>query len=192
MYSPKNWSIFKLKDLFDIETGVDLIYGDLEDGEYPVIGHCEFNHGITRYTKKLDDYKLYDHTKTISLGDRGTFIAYTQPQDFYIGTRVKALTAKFPETNIYVLMFIATCINLEQYKFCYGRNATNKTPNIEIKLPVNTKGEPNWQFMEDFIKEKYKKAKKRTTTKIKTKPDSLDVSDWTDFKISDFNDCLLW
>ena len=190
MYNPKGWCVFKLKDLFDIETGVDLIYGDLEDGEYPVIGHCEFNHGITRYTKKLDDYKLYNHTKTISLGDRGTFIAYVQPQDFYIGTRVKALTARFSEANIYILMFIATCINLEQYKFCYGRNATNKTPNIEIKLPTTSKGKPDWKFMENFIKKKYKKEEKKTTTKIKSLSSFLlDVSSWKTFKISELFAC---
>src|SRR5574344_825558 len=113
------WQTFKLRDLFIIETGKDLIYGELNNGAYPVVGHCEFNHGITCYTEKLKNYILYDHNKSISLGDRGNFIAYVQPCDFYIGTRVKVLISKYIEANTFNLMFITSCINLEKYKFCY-------------------------------------------------------------------------
>ena len=147
-----NWQYFLLKELFDIETGTDLIYQEQEEGEYPVVGHNESNHGITCYVKRLENRRLYDHKKTISLGDRGCFIAYVQPQDFYIGTRVKALISKFKEANIYNLQFVSTLINQEQFKFCYGRNATSKTPEITVKLPVKNTGEPDWDYMENYIK----------------------------------------
>lgn len=151
-----NWQVFQIKDIFNIETGSDLIYREQEHGELPVVGHKANNHGITCTIEKIDDRKLYNHTKTISLGDRGAFTAYVQHQDFYIGTRVKALISKSSKANMYNLLFIATIINLESFKYNYGRNATDKIPKILIKLPaiLNDDGtyEPDYQYMEDYIK----------------------------------------
>lgn len=148
----ENWKKFKLGELFEIETGTDLIYQDQIEGGYPVVGHNESNNGVTCLIQKVEGRRLYDHNITISLGDRGCFIAYVQPRDFYIGTRVKALISKFKEANIYNLQFVSTLINQEHFKFCYGRNATSKIPEIVIKLPVKNTDEPDWQFMENYIK----------------------------------------
>lgn len=184
-----NWHTFKLSEIFyKPDTGKDLIYRELVEGTYPVIGHCKEDNGVTAWTEKLDDYKLYDHQKTISLGDRGCFVAYVQPLDFYIGTRVKALTSRNKNSNIYQLQFIATCINLEQFKFCYGRNATDKVSDIKIKLPAtfnNDKYEPDWLYMEKYIKESTKKLPK---TQNKNFEKSFDISKWRDFKIKNIFD----
>lgn len=184
-----NWHTFKLSEVFyEPDTGKDLIYRELTEGKYPVIGHCKENNGVTAWTEKLDDYKLYNHQKTISLGDRGCFVAYVQPLDFYIGTRVKALTSRNKSSNIYQLQFIATCINLEQFKFCYGRNATDKVSDIKIKLPAileNGKYEPNWLYMEKYIKESTQSLPK---TKNKNPKINLKISEWHDFKIKNIFD----
>ena len=54
-------------------------------------------------------------------------------------------------------MFLITIINREQYRYSYGRKASQKKlKNSKIKLPAikNAQGEyePDWQFMEDYIK----------------------------------------
>lgn len=151
----QNWSTFTLGDLFDIYTGKDLIYSSLTYGEYPVIGHKAENNGITAYTEKLRGYTLYDNTTTISLGDRGNFFAAVQSKPFYIGTRVKALTAKF-RSNIHILLFIATLINKESFRFSYGRNSCDRTDNITIKLPsinINGKLFPDLDYIEKLTKQ---------------------------------------
>lgn len=179
-----NWRTFKLSEIFyEPDTGKDLIYRDLIKGEYPVIGHCKEDNGVTCWTEKLDNYKLYNHQKTISLGDRGCFIAYVQPLDFYIGTRVKALTSRNKDSNIYQLQFIATCINLEQFKFCYGRNATDKVTDIKIKLPAklkNGKYEPDWLYMEKYIIESTKQLPKTNNVSSKS---NIDIQNWKAFSL---------
>lgn len=150
-----NWKPFKLGELFNIDTGKDLIYSSLIYGEYPVIGHKAENNGITAYTEKLDGYTLYDNISTISLGDRGSFFAAVQSKPFYIGTRVKALTAKF-RSNTHILLFIATLINKESFRFSYGRNSCDRTDNITIKLPsinINGKLFPDLDYIEILTKE---------------------------------------
>jgi len=151
LINTEHWKWFEIRELFDVDTGKDLLYYTLQNGEYPVIGHKALDNGVTCTTQELDGYILYDNTKTISLADRGNFYATVQLEHFYIGTRVKALKAKF-DSNIYRLLFICTLINKEQFRFSYGRNCCANTETLKIKLPVNTQEFPDWKFMEDYIK----------------------------------------
>lgn len=169
-----DWKWFYLKELFSIDTGKDLIYSELEHGVYPVIGHKAEDNGVTAYTTYLSTYKLYDYNKTISLADRGNFYATVQSHDFYVGTRVKALVAKF-DANVVRLLFICVSINKEQYRFCYGRNCCDRIDQFQIKLPVTSKGTPDWQYMETFVKDQIipqlpKKAQKVWLQKYETAP----------------------
>jgi len=55
--------------------------------------------------------------------------------------------------NKFIGLFLQTIINLEQFRYSYGRKFNQiKIRSTKIKLPVNKKGEPDWQFMEDYIK----------------------------------------
>ncbi len=50
-------------------------------------------------------------------------------------------------------MFINTILMKEKYKWSYGRKPkNNKVYDTIIKLPVDEKGEPDWVFMENYIK----------------------------------------
>lgn len=152
----ENWQEFKIGDLFKTYTGGDLIIGNIVEGDIPVISHSATNNSVKVYSQNIPSKKLFDHNKTISLADRGTFFATIQPEDFYIGTRVKALEALNENITKYMLMFIATIINNEKYKFSYGRNCTDNLDTVIIKLPTlkldNGDFQPDWQFMEDYTK----------------------------------------
>ena len=192
-----NWKWFYLKELFSIDTGKDLIYSDLTYGEFPVIGHKAENNGVTAHTTYLSTHKLYDYNKTISLADRGNFFATVQSHDFYVGTRVKALIAKF-DANIHRLLFICVLINKEQYRFCYGRNCCDRIDVFRIKLPVTPEGTPDWQYMETFVKDQIipqlpKKAQKVWLKKYDQTPKKdmkiqLNTKDWKWFRYDEIFD----
>lgn len=156
------WGNFRLKELFNIYTGRDIIISNIKEGKYPIVTHSIEKNGIGAYTQKLDNRRLFNHNNTLSLADRGNFYAYTQYHDFYIGTRVKALELKNDFCDKYILQFLATSINKQEVRFSYGFNATNKTDDIKILLPIDEKGEPHWDYMSKFMKkieqEKLEKA----------------------------------
>lgn len=145
------WQFYKLSDLFKIETGKDLLYYSSLRGKNPVIGHSAINNGVVAYTEDLIAYHLYNHKNSLTLADRGNFFATTQPQDYYLGTRTKALVARFEKVNTEILLFIATVINKEAYRFSYGRVASKRTGDIKVKLPTKN-NKPDWDFMTSFIK----------------------------------------
>jgi hypothetical protein len=150
--SEKEWKDFLLTELFDIFTGGDLIISRIQKGEIPIISHSILNNGIAEWTAPINGQKLFSAIDTISLADRGNFYAFTQKIDFYIGTRVKALQAKLPNPNNFILQFICAQINKQSDKFSYGNNATGGIGKLKILLPINVKSEPDFLYMENYIK----------------------------------------
>lgn len=152
-----NFKSFKIggeNGLFIISTGRDVIIGNTQQGEIPLISHQHDNNGITKYIKRLDDRKLFNHKDTIALADRGVFLATTQCQDFHIGTRVKALTFKDGEHSEKIRLYFVVAINKLQIFFKeYLSNATDKLPELSIMLPVNSKGRIDYDYMERYISE---------------------------------------
>ncbi|MBK1971660.1 restriction endonuclease subunit S [Campylobacter sp. TTU_617] len=153
------WREFKINEIFNVYTGGDLILSKIKKGNIPIISHSVLNNGISSWSSQIKDRKIFNYKTTISLADRGNFFAFTQMQNFYIGTRVKALEIKY-NVDFDVLKFICVCINKQSDRFSYGRNCCANIEFLNIILPIDSKGSPNWQFMEDYIKHiEYKKIK---------------------------------
>ncbi|WP_104744956.1 restriction endonuclease subunit S [Helicobacter acinonychis] len=146
------WQSFKLGDLFEIYTGRDIIIGQTQQGDIPLVSHQHENNGITKTIKEMHDRTIFNHKQTIALADRGVFLATTQNKDFHIGTRVKALVFKNGEQDKKIRLFFTTCINKNQIMFLdYSSNATNKLPNLTIQLPTTQDGGIDFNFMHTLI-----------------------------------------
>ncbi len=146
------WQSFKLGDLFEIYTGRDIIIGQTQQGDIPLVSHQHENNGITKTIKEIHHRTIFNYKQTIALADRGVFLATTQNKDFHIGTRVKALVFKNGEQDKKTRLFFTTCINKNQIMFLdYSSNATNKLPNLTISLPTTQDGGIDFDFMHTFI-----------------------------------------
>ncbi|MCQ2646381.1 restriction endonuclease subunit S [Helicobacter pylori] len=146
------WQSFRLGDLFEIYTGRDIIIGQTQQGDIPLVSHQHENNGITKTIKEIHNRTIFNYKQTIALADRGVFLATTQNKDFHIGTRVKALVFKNGEQDKKTRLFFTTCINKNQIMFLdYSSNATNKLPNLTISLPTTQDGGIDFNFMCAFI-----------------------------------------
>ncbi|WRG71212.1 restriction endonuclease subunit S [Helicobacter pylori] len=146
------WQSFRLGDLFEIYTGRDIIIGQTQQGDIPLVSHQHENNGITKTIKEIHNRTIFNHKQTIALADRGVFLATTQNTDFHIGTRVKALVFKNGEQDKKTRLFFTTCINKNQIMFLdYSSNATNRLPNLMISLPTNQHGKIDFDFMHTLI-----------------------------------------
>ena len=170
------WEEYKFEDIFNIFTGRDVIIGKTKTGKIPLISHQNTNNGIVNKIEQLDNRRIFDFNKTISLADRGLFYATTQNENFHIGTRVKALVFKDNEKSLKERLFFVTSINKLQILFTdYSKNATNKLPTLKIKLPVKN-NKIDYDTMEILISAiqklvikdiaKYNDMKIKTTKKV--------------------------
>lgn len=180
-----DWKAYKIGDYFDVFTGGDLILRDIDDGTIPVCSHSAENNGVGAYVCNIPGRELFNCQRSICLADRGTFHATVQTKDYYIGTRVKALVLKeFVDIGVMHLLFIATVINNEAYRYSYGRNCTSRTEDIIIKLPSSSEGEPDWDFMQDYIKSLHHKELSTVNCR-ESKSDMLDMESWEEYRLGE-------
>lgn len=144
------WKWFRYTDLFQISGSKTTPVAELESygkGEYPYVTTQAVNNGIEGY------YNYWTEKGGVLTIDSAVlgFCSY-QEKNFSASDHVEILTPLF-EMNKYIAIFLVTLINKEQYRYSYGRKCSQiKLRNSKIKLPVTPSGEPNWQFMEDYIK----------------------------------------
>jgi hypothetical protein len=91
------------------------------------------------------------NTLTISY-DGSIGEAFYQSEDFWASDAVNVLYPKF-EMNAEIGLFLCTLIRKEKYRFNYGRKwHLERMKESVIRLPTTENGEPDWNFMERYIK----------------------------------------
>ena len=146
----QDWKWFVYESIFDIRKGKRLTQADMIDGNIPYIGAIDSNNGLSSYIG--NDSQLHE-ANTITVSYNGSIgYAFYQDKEFWATDDVNVLYPKF-NLNRYIAIFICTLIEKEQYRFCYGRKwDLEAMKKSRIKLPVTPSGEPDWKFMEDYIK----------------------------------------
>ena len=148
------WKYYTIGDLFRVElTKGDIKADEVDSGDIPLISSGEGNNGVVKYISKEGDGKAEmfpDNTITLDMFCHANY----QGIPYYaVGHgRVNILFPKF-DLNKYIGIFICTLINREVYRFSYGRAVySTVAEKMKIKLPTTPSGEPDWKFMEDYIK----------------------------------------
>lgn len=146
----KDWKEFRIGDLFDCYLGKSPNKQDItEIGNYPVISAQTNNNGIIGYTDCEDRDFIYDDKLT--LGNRGSYKCFYQKGEFYAGNNVIVFDEKVTMNKFHKL-FIAALIN--KLNFCGYTKYPTKTNIVKEMLLLPSKNdEPDWDFMEEFIKE---------------------------------------
>ena len=151
------WKSFVLKDLFTISRGKTLTADDKEYnvGKIPCVNGTSTDNGVLCYLGEGIEAKGFKKqpVPSLSLCRVGTSgLTFVQNKPYYIADNAFCLLLK-EQRNIYVYLFLSTILDKECIKYSYGRTiSSEKYMRTRIKLPVTPTGEPDWQFMEDYIK----------------------------------------
>jgi len=144
-----HWKLFPLLDLFTISGSKTTPKQELEEigsGTFPNVTTQATNNGVDNF------YDIYTEEGNVLTVDSAV-LGYCsfQPIKFSASDHVEKLIPKF-EMNNYIAMFFVTIMNLEKYRYNYGRKASQtRMKAISIKLPEKN-GIPDFNFMEKFIK----------------------------------------
>lgn len=153
-----NWKEFRLTELFDICRGNGLSKVNLDDNDNGVnyISRQSYNNGVNSVVEAVDGIKPFDKgCITVALGGEYLGSAFVQLKPFYTGAHMAVLTPLKEDMSLFSKLFICTLIRFEsKVKYCaYGRELdTHIDREFSIELPVLDNGEPDWVFMENYIK----------------------------------------
>lgn len=173
-----NWKEFVVGDIFLCETTSALNINEAISGPFPYITRSTSNNGLTDY---YGNSEKSVKGNCITIGAEGT-IAFYQPKDFIPG--VKIYTIRHEKLNPLNAMFVLTILNSYSYLYSYGRaRILEKLKQEIIKLPVDSEGNINWLFMEDYIKSINHKP--ITTHNNNVQLSKINTSDWKEYKITD-------
>ena len=150
--SSNKWGVFKLSDerLFKIKGSKTTPLQELElsgTGDFPYITTQARNNGVAGF------YNIYtEHGGCFTIDSAVKGYCSWHEEDFSASDHVEKLIPQF-QCNNYIAMFIMTIINMEQYRYNYGIKCNQtRIKNMQIKLPVDIDGNPDWEFMENYIR----------------------------------------
>lgn len=125
----------------------------------PHVTRTDVNNGVKDFVQLEASFKK-EQGNAITVGDTTATIFY-QEREFICGDHMVILRSQ--KLNKYNSLFLTTIMNLERPRYNYGRAFKKDTiAATKIKLPAINTGkkdksgkaiyEPDWQFMEDYIK----------------------------------------
>lgn len=207
MINNKDWKTFVYDEIFDIKNG---FYNKKpesnEEGEIPFLGATDSNNGITSYhtmqdiidaSKTGDDNnapieeKIFPAHSVCVTNNGSVGYAYYQSKEFTCSHDVNPLYRKdgIP-FNHRTGLFVATVIMKDRYRWQYGRKwRPTRMIKSTIDLPADQDGNPDWEFMENYIKEIENKEKEKrisiketlNTRNKNNKIPELKVEKWEEF-----------
>ena len=149
-----HWGEFVIQDLFIIKIGknVDGNKVDKNGGNVAYITRKESENGLDGFINYEKEY-LNNDSPVITIGNE-TAEPFVQDYPFFTGTKVNILISK-QKTSKEALLFISQSLKLHKskYSYSYTINSTRLKRQI-IQLPVNSKGEPDYAFMEQYMQHK--------------------------------------
>jgi hypothetical protein len=147
--SDRTWDWFEYRKLFKIVRGRGARKTDTtEKGTVPLITSIDSNNGLIGYVNKLPAHE----SNVITVNRNGSVgKAYYQSKSFCSTEDVHVFIPLF-KLNIYIAMFLIPLIMKETYRYSYGRKwGIERMNKTMMKLPIKRKGEPDWQFMQNYI-----------------------------------------
>lgn len=109
------------------------------------------NNGISAYVKPVEG-KSPQPAHTITVAGGGSVLsAFLQIRPFYSGRDLYLLYPK-EEISDHAKLFVVTVLRAEKYRFNYGRQANKTLPTLNLHLPVDGKGRPDWTWMDAYMK----------------------------------------
>lgn len=132
----------------------------MEEGSIPFIGATDSNNGITNW---IENKNITYDKNLLGVNYNGSVV-----ENFYhcygcvFSDDVKRLHLKSYPDNKFVLLFLKTAILKQKVKYTYGYKFNGKRMEKQkILLPVKDDGNPDYKYMEDYMRykmyEQYKK-----------------------------------
>ena len=178
----KKFDSFLVLDLFVAQKGTQKNMNALLPGTLPLVSAKKIDNGYRDFVEK-DSGKVFEgHCLTLNNdGDGGAGLVFYQPSDFALDTHVTALYPKRDMSKLQML-YIANCISKQRSLFGHGRSInSSRLAHLTCMLPINEKSEPDYEFMEEYMKGIEKKLLKRYQkylSKAKQTLPSINKLDW--------------
>jgi Type I restriction modification DNA specificity domain len=144
------WHEFRLGDLFEVKKGKRLTKANRLPGSTRFVGASEKNNGITASAEVPPSHPA--GLLTVVYNGNSVGYAFYQDEPFFACDDVNVLVPREPLSR-WSQLFVAAIIRHGRSRFTYGYKWTlARMENTNIRLPVAEGMDPDWDYMERFMK----------------------------------------
>ena len=147
----RKWTIFEIGTLFKFKRGNHIgTTNDLTTGT-KVISASTVNNGFVCFSDKPPEYKG-NLLSIANTGQGSVGVVFYQDEPFIATNNITVLVPKF-NLNRNIALFLLPLFKKERYRLSFGRILNEgRIRKYSIKLPVDENEDPDWKFMEDYIR----------------------------------------
>lgn len=148
--SEKEWDERTIEELFLVGAGKRLTNADKIDGNKPFIGATDNNNGVTGFVGNENPSR---DKNVLGVNYNGApCIAFYHPYECVFTDDVKRLHLRHHADGESVLLFFKTIVMQQRSKYSYGYKFKEKRMlRQKLMLPVTAAGEPDYDYMENYI-----------------------------------------
>ena len=189
------WGELYFSEIFDkIYIAVSSDLNKLNTGDTVYIGRRSDNNGLQDFVDIEEKKIIKKNCITVSMV--GEPRAFYQPYDFTCSQNILILRND-QNLNKYVAIYLSSLINNYLIDKGYGYGYPVGLKRIlrnKLVLPLDSNDNPNWQFMEDYIKQEIKTQSKKIESYYENKLESIKCTqldsevEWKEFWMEDVVD----
>lgn len=182
----KNWKEFQVGELFTLERGKEPSPKRVKDGVLPMINEINENNGIAKQGVSESIFKKNAITISVNYASN----VFYQPEEFIASVNILIIRNEY--INKYTGLFLAGVLREKHKNYDYvNKISKERLENEDILLPATPSGDPDWAYMEAYMKEMEEKAKERLNRleeMRKQEKKKIDVSGWGEFQVGELFD----
>jgi hypothetical protein len=196
----KEWKDFLISEEFDIKNSKAYHKTSLSETKQNGISYItrtNLNNGVESVVKNQDFQK--NQSNTIVFGAENATFFY-QPNEYITGNKMYIIQKR--KLNKYSGLFLQLVLNksIENCGYGYGKGLIgSRVKKRYVSLPINEKNEPDFEFMETFMKSKEQEkfesynnyvSKRLASLKKYKLVESIENKEWAEFFIADVTEIL--
>ena len=184
----REWKDFFIEDIAEIFSGRDIYDDERVSGNVPYISSSSENNGVCHFISNSNETL---EAACISVNRNGSVgYAFYHPYKALYSNDCRKLRPHV--RNRYVAIFLAKQITGQRGKYSYSHKmGTRRLKRQKILLPIDSDGQPDYAFMEQFIKERERKILRdyaeyvEQQARCSEKVTPLKEKEWKFFNLSD-------
>ena len=184
------WKPFKINEIFEVKYGINMelnactIADDDDDDAVNFVARTESNNGVSAKVKPVDGKDPHPAGIITCAGGGSVLSTFLQEEPFYSGRDLYLLIPLQPMSKL-AKLFCITVIKANKYRYSYGRQANVTLPFLELMLPVDSEGNPDFLYMEAYMKTLNHKPL-ATSNQGGCGSRTLGVESWKEFVVGDY------
>lgn len=184
------WKPFKINEIFEVKYGINMelnactIADDDDDDAVNFVARTESNNGVSAKVKPVDGKDPQPAGIITCAGGGSVLSTFLQEEPFYSGRDLYLLIPLQPMSKL-AKLFCITVIKANKYRYSYGRQANVTLPFLELMLPVDSEGNPDFLYMEAYMKTLNHKPL-ATSNQWGCGSRTLGVESWKEFVVGDY------